>query len=98
VSIALRLVKCDIIASEDFMTDYDSVLAAAFNMPIADRLRLIDELAASVPDDQPPALSQQWLAEIERRSTEIDAGAVTTQPWPEVRQQLFSQVGLKRAD
>ncbi|HZZ29373.1 MAG TPA: addiction module protein [Pirellulales bacterium] len=80
------------------MNDYDSILAAASSMPIADQLRLIDELAASVPDDQPPTLSKQWLAEIERRSAEIDSGTVTTQPWPEVRQQLFSQVGLKRAD
>jgi putative addiction module component (TIGR02574 family) len=80
------------------MTDYNSILAAAFNMPVSDRLRLIDELAATVPDDQPPALSPQWLAEIERRSTEIDSGSATTQPWSDVRQQLFSQAGLKRAD
>ncbi|HTQ39690.1 MAG TPA: addiction module protein [Pirellulales bacterium] len=80
------------------MSDYDSILSAAFNMAIADRLRLIDELAASVPDDQPPTLSKQWLAEIERRSAEIDSGKVTPQPWSDVRQQLFSQVGLKRAD
>lgn len=80
------------------MTDYNSILAATSNLPVTDRLRLIDELAASVLDDQPPALSKQWLAEIERRSAEIDSDKVSTQPWSKVRQQLFSQVGLKRAD
>ena len=80
------------------MTDYDSIFAAASNMPVVDRLRLIDDLAASVPDDQPPTLSQEWLDEIAQRSSEIDAGVVTTQPWLEVRKQLFSQAGLNGAD
>mgnify|MGYP003352846332 CR=1 FL=1 len=44
------------------------------------RLRLIDELAASVPDDQPPTLSQEWTDEIQRRSAELDAGTVTAEP------------------
>ena len=80
------------------MTDYDSVSAAAHKMPIPDKLRLIDELAATLPDDQPPALSPEWLTEIERRSAEIDAGKVTSEPWPQVRQRLMKQVGLDRAD
>jgi len=80
------------------MTDYNSIFAAASNLSVTDRLRLIDELAASVPDDEPPALSEEWLAEIERRTAEIDSGKVVTQPWPEVRKQLFTQAGLKSAD
>jgi len=80
------------------MTDYDSIFAAASNMPVVDRLRLIDELAADMPDDQPPTLSNAWLEEIKKRSAEIDAGTVTMQPWPEVRKQLFSQAGLNGAD
>jgi putative addiction module component (TIGR02574 family) len=80
------------------MTEYDSILAAAHKMPIADQLRLIDELAATLPDDQPPALTAEWLAEIERRSAEIDAGKVSPEGWPQIRERLFTQVGLKRAD
>ena len=79
------------------MTDYNSIFAAASNLPAADRLRLIDELAAGMPDDQPPILSKEWLTEIERRSAEIDSGSVPTQPWSEVREQLFSKVGVNRA-
>ena len=76
------------------MAEYDAVFSAAAGLSVADRLRLIDELAASVPEDQPPTLSEPWLAEIERRSAEIDAGVVTPEPWSEVRQRLFRKVGL----
>ncbi len=76
------------------MADYNFVLSAAFEMPVADRLRLIDELASSVPDDQPPALSPEWLAEIQRRSAEIESGAAKTESWTDVRQKLFTQLRL----
>lgn len=76
------------------MSDYQTVRTAAAALPVADRLRLIDDLAASVPDDHPPTLSDEWLAEIERRSAEIDAGNVTTDSWQEVRQRLLHRVGL----
>ncbi|HYW78634.1 MAG TPA: addiction module protein [Thermoguttaceae bacterium] len=80
------------------MAEYETVSSAAAELSVADRLRLIDELAASVPDDQPPTLSEPWLAEVERRSAEIDAGTVSPEPWSEVRQRLFRKVGLDRAD
>ena len=40
-----------------------------------------------------------WKTEIERRITELDAGAVSPIPWPEVRQRLFERArrrALKR--
>ena len=80
------------------MSHYDSIFDAANKMPIADRLRLIDDLAATLPDDQPPSLSDEWLTEINRRSDEIDAGTLTAEPWPQIRERLFKQVGLDRAD
>ena len=79
------------------MFDYTAVKSAAAELSVADRLRLIDELAASVPDDQPPTLSDDWLAEIGRRSNEIDRGSVTTETWPEVRNRLRRRVGLDDA-
>ncbi|MDA1052065.1 MAG: addiction module protein [Planctomycetota bacterium] len=80
------------------MPEYESVFSAAAELSIADRLRLIDDLAASVPDDQPPTLSDEWLAEIERRSTDLDAGIVTPEPWVDVRQRLFRKHGIGDAD
>ena len=76
------------------MSDYKTVCSAAAELSVADRLRLIDDLAESVPDDHPPNLSVEWVAEIERRSAEIDSGVVTTESWQEVRQRLLRRVGL----
>jgi len=77
------------------VSNYQSILSAAAELSIADRLRLIDDLAASVPDDHPPTLSDEWRAEIDRRSAEIDSGVVTTESWQEIRQRLRSRVGLE---
>ena len=89
----------DIIAKEvSSMTEYESVLSAACRLPVADRLRLIDDLAAGAPDDQPPTLSDAWLAEIEQRSAELETGAAAPQPWTEVRKRLFQKAGIESAD
>ena len=80
------------------MSTYEAVFSAACQLPIADRLRLIDELAASVPDDEPPALGPEWLAEIERRSAELDSGAVTTESWEVIRARLHAKLGLPGAN
>lgn len=76
------------------MTQYELVLSAASQLSVDERLRLIDDLAASVPDDHPPSLSPEWLAEIERRSTEIDSGALAPVAWEKVREDLFRRTGL----
>ena len=80
------------------MPEYESILAAASKLPVPDRLCLIDDLAASVPDDQPPQLSEQWLAEIKRRSAELDSGTVMPEPWSDIRQRLFGKHGIADAD
>ena len=80
------------------MSEFDSVLSAASQLPIGERLRLIDELAASVPDDQPPQLSDQWLTEIDRRSAQIDAGEVATESWSDVRARLSEKFGADGAN
>jgi putative addiction module component (TIGR02574 family) len=80
------------------MTTYESILSAASQLPIGERLRLIDELASSVPDDQPPQLSEAWLNEIDRRSNEIDAGEVATEDWADIRDRLFKKHGVDGAN
>jgi putative addiction module component (TIGR02574 family) len=79
------------------MLDLDAIVSEASQLTVADRLQLIDRLAASVPDDQPPSLSEQWIAEIGRRSREIDHGAVTTESWDSVRGRLFHKYGVEGA-
>ena len=80
------------------MASFESVLSAAFQLPVDERLRLIDELASSVPDDQPPQLSEAWLREIDRRSAEIDSGAVATEEWADIRARLFTKHGVEGAN
>lgn len=80
------------------MGDFNSVFSAAAALSVDDRLRLIDALAAGVPDDHPPSLSAEWIAEINRRAAEIDSGHVSTTPWETVRSSLFTKVGRTRAD
>lgn len=80
------------------MSNYESVLSAASQLPVGDRLRLIDDLASSVPDDQPPQLSNVWLSEIDRRSSEIDSGTVATEDWADIRTRLFTKHGIDGAN
>jgi putative addiction module component (TIGR02574 family) len=70
------------------MTNYDSVLAAAQQLPAADQIRLLDALWESVPEDAVLALSPEWEAEIARRVARIKAGEPTSS-WEEVREAAF---------
>ena len=79
------------------MGQYQDILSNATQLPIVERLRLIDDLASSVPDDHPPRLSPEWLAEIDRRSNEIDAGNVQTESWAVIRERLFAKHGVRDA-
>ena len=76
------------------MTTFDDVLGAAQNLPPDERVRLIDALIESVPPDEWPAPSEQWIAEAQRRSAEYDAGRMPASPWPEVRQRARRKAGL----
>ena len=80
------------------MTNYQDILAHASQLPVDERLRLIDDLASSVPDDRPPSLSPEWLREIERRSKEVDTGDVNTESWTDIRKRLFAKHGVSDAD
>jgi putative addiction module component (TIGR02574 family) len=62
----------------------EEVLRAANALSPEDRSELIDALLATEAD-QP--LSDEWMAEIRRRSAEYDAGLVQGIPWSEVKRQ-----------
>lgn len=79
------------------MLDLHAIVSEASQLTVADRLWLIDQLASSVPDDQPPSLSEPWIAEIDRRSREIDDCTVTTESWNSVRDRLFHEYGVEGA-
>lgn len=67
------------------MTKYDSLLADATQLPIADRIELIEALWESVPEGSQPPLPEEWLAEISRRSADYDSGKVETVSWDTIK-------------
>jgi len=79
------------------MSEYQDILTHASQLPLYERLRLIDDLASSVPDDHPPHLSAEWLSEITRRSDELDAGTTKTESWSTIRERLFAKHGVRDA-
>jgi putative addiction module component (TIGR02574 family) len=67
------------------MADYDTLLSDASQLPLDTRIQLIEALWDTVPEEAMPALSEEWLAEIHRRSDEYDAGNAQTIPWEQIR-------------
>lgn len=78
------------------MSDYTSLLSAASQLPVAERMRLIDELTETIPELPADGLSAEWLEEIDRRSREIDAGTAQLEDWESVRARLFHRVNSSR--
>jgi putative addiction module component (TIGR02574 family) len=65
------------------------ILEAALKLPPEEREQLIEELSASLPSDfASKDIEQSWLAEIDRRSNEIDAGTADLVEWSEVRERI----------
>ncbi len=63
----------------------EEVIEEATRLSESDRIRLAERILATldgVPDDD---ASELWAREIERRSSEIELGAVRPIPWSEVR-------------
>jgi putative addiction module component (TIGR02574 family) len=67
------------------MSDFDTLLTSASQLPLDARIQLIDALWETIPDDAAPPLSKEWLSEIQRRSAEFDAGTVQPIPWEQIR-------------
>ena len=49
------------------MSTLESLLADAAQLPVADRLELIDAIWDTLPDEALPPLSDEWMTEIGRR-------------------------------
>jgi putative addiction module component (TIGR02574 family) len=67
------------------MPDFEAVLAEAGRLPVVDRIELIEALWDTVPAEGLPPLSDEWRAEIHRRSAEYDSGSAQAVPWEQIR-------------
>jgi putative addiction module component (TIGR02574 family) len=57
------------------MPSIESLLADAARLPVADRIQLIDAIWDTLPEESLAPLSDEWIAEIQRRSAEYDSGS-----------------------
>lgn len=77
------------------MANLQSLLADASQLQVAERIELIEALWETVPGGSLPPLSAEWLAEIQKRSAEYDAGSAATFSWEEIEADALRRVPRK---
>ena len=80
------------------MATFESVFADAAQLPIADRIQLIEAIWDTLPPDSLPPLSDEWMAEIQTRSAEYDSGSAETVSWEEIRAEALRRIGVTTPD
>ena len=80
------------------MANYETLLADASRLPVAERIQLIEALRNTLPADSLPPLTDEWLAEIESRSAEYESGSVHTVPWEQIRAEAMRRIGATEPD
>jgi putative addiction module component (TIGR02574 family) len=73
----------------------ESLMTELLQLSPAERIQLAEELWDSVAasPDSMPGLTQEQIAECERRLAEHDRDPSTALPWEEVRTRLWSRLG-----
>ncbi|MFM8496753.1 MAG: addiction module protein [Planctomycetia bacterium] len=67
---------------------------AARTLSPAERMRLVDAMWDDEHPENWPTLSPEWLAEVQRRSAEFDAGLMKASPWEDVQARVRRKAGL----
>jgi putative addiction module component (TIGR02574 family) len=63
----------------------------ALSLPTEARAALAEALFASLDEQPHDDVAAAWKSEIECRIAELETGAVSPLPWPEVRRRLFER-------
>lgn len=63
----------------------EQLLQSALALPEDERLQLVEALIAECDRGLARPFDDAWLAEVRRRSDEVDAGTAALTPWPEVK-------------
>ena len=80
------------------MPTVENLLADAERLPVDQRIQLIDAIWDTLPVDAIPPLSDEWLAEIQKRSAEYDAGSTKTISWTQIRDEALRRIGVTTPD
>lgn len=70
----------------------EQLFGSAMALPEAERLELAEALLAASEPPPPEPAGDAWLAELQRRSDEIDAGTAVLTPWAEVKRRVRSRL------
>lgn len=74
----------------------EQLLQSALALPEEERLELVDALLAECGDTLTRPFDDAYLAEIQRRSAEIDAGTARLATWPEVKRRVRQRLEERR--
>jgi putative addiction module component (TIGR02574 family) len=66
----------------------EQLLQSVLALPEDERLELVEALLAKSDQALTRPFDDAWLAEVQRRSAEIDAGTAVLTPWPEVKRRV----------
>lgn len=66
----------------------EELLTTALALPESERLELAAALLAASEPPPPEPTGDAWVAELQRRSAQIDAGEAVLTPWPEVKRRV----------
>jgi len=67
------------------------LLQAVLSLPDDEREKLVEALLVESEPANHPHLDE-WMAEVQRRSAEIDAGTAKLTPWSEVKRRVSESV------
>jgi putative addiction module component (TIGR02574 family) len=70
------------------MLSYESLLADASRLPVADRIQLVEALWDTVPEESATPISAEQRAELNRRLDAYEANPEDVLTWNQVLEQL----------
>lgn len=62
-------------------------------LPLAERRRIVDELTASIREEEDLAESPELVAELRNRSAQLKCGSSPGIPWAEVENRILARRG-----
>jgi putative addiction module component (TIGR02574 family) len=71
----------------------ETIFHDALEMEQRDRVELAKLLIESLDGGAEEGVEQAWMAEVDRRVTELDSGSVQAVPWDEVKERLGRSSG-----
>jgi len=66
----------------------ERLLAAAVELPVEERIELVEAIWDSISETEEPALTEAQRHELDRRLDDLDQNPGTSRPWEEVKARL----------